>query len=105
MKKIVWSIISIVSILATILIYIGVHVSNNSIDHYNAGVDFDAKHETDKAIAEYREAIQINNDNSKAHDNLGVDLRRKGQTDEAIPEFRAAIKADNNNLQAHLNLG
>ena len=54
--KIVKIVVGIVIVLAAIVIYLSIHFTRDSLDHYNAGVGFDKSHETDKAIAEYRES-------------------------------------------------
>ena len=57
---------------------------------------WNAKGDTDAAIAEYREAIKLKPGFAEAHNGLGLALQHKGQTDDAIAEYRKAIelKAD-----------
>ena len=63
-----------------------------------------ANHQLDKAIAEDREAIRINNDFAEAHYALGIDLKNNGLLDEAVTEFRKAIRIKPNLPCAHYNL-
>ncbi len=51
----------------------------------------------EKAIAEYRRAIEIKKDYSWAHHNLGLVWREQGKIDDAIAEFRIAADLDGNN--------
>jgi superkiller protein 3 len=51
----------------------------------------------EKAIAEYRRAIEMNKDYSWAHHNLGLVWREQGKIDDAIAEFSNAADLDGNN--------
>jgi len=51
----------------------------------------------EKAIAEYRRAIEIKKDYSWAHHNLGLVWRDQGKNDDAIAEFRNAADLDGKN--------
>jgi tetratricopeptide (TPR) repeat protein len=51
----------------------------------------------EKAIAEYRRAIEIKKDYSWAHHNLGLVWRDQGKIDDAIAEFRNAADLDGKN--------
>ena len=48
----------------------------------------------DKAIENYRRAINMDDNNASAHCNLGYSLMQEGKTDEAIPEFMRTIEID-----------
>jgi tetratricopeptide (TPR) repeat protein len=50
----------------------------------------------EKAIKEYRRAIEMNKDYSWAHHNLGLVWREQGKADDAIAEFRNAADLDGN---------
>ena len=60
--------------------------------HNNLGNSLRAKGQLDEAIAEFRQAIQIQPEYAYAHNNLGLALRDKHQLDEAIAEFRKALQ-------------
>jgi tetratricopeptide (TPR) repeat protein len=73
--------------------------------HNGLGSALYVKGGLDAAIAEFREAIRLENDNAVAHSNLGNALRSKGWLDEAIDECRKAIRLKNDFAEAHNNLG
>jgi Flp pilus assembly protein TadD len=52
----------------------------------------------DGAIAEYRQALQLNPNNHLAHYDLGVALEKKGDRQGAFEEYRAAYQLDPNTL-------
>ena len=59
----------------------------------------------DKAMADYRQAIEIKPDCGEAHENLGIALANRGRIDEAIRHFRKAVQALPDDADAHYNLG
>jgi tetratricopeptide (TPR) repeat protein/tRNA A-37 threonylcarbamoyl transferase component Bud32 len=74
--------------------------------HLNLGFALErSKSRLDEAIAEYREAIRLNQDFAEAHINLGTALRNKGQLDEAIEVYREAIRINKNLAGPHIGLG
>jgi tetratricopeptide (TPR) repeat protein len=58
----------------------------------------------EKAIAEYRRAIDIKKGYSWAHHNLGLVWRAQGKIDDAIAEFRNATRLDGTNETMKENL-
>ncbi len=64
-----------------------------------------AKGDHDGAIAEYRQAIELEPKDAGAHGNLGSALVVKGDLDGAITEYRKVIELDPNDAKAHANLG
>jgi hypothetical protein len=60
---------------------------------------------TDEAIAEYREAIRLDQKDALPHNNLGVIWKEQGKTDDAIGEFREAIRLDQKLAGPHNNIG
>jgi tetratricopeptide (TPR) repeat protein len=63
------------------------------------------KGKLDRAIAVYRQALQIDPDLPEAHFGLGLALDAQGKLDEAIAELREAIRLDPGLTAAHINLG
>ena len=58
----------------------------------------------DRAITEYKRAIELDPDNALAHTNLGAAYVNKDLLDQAIAEHKRAIELDPNNANAHYNL-
>ena len=50
--------------------------------------------EIEQAIAEFREAISINERYADAYAYLGVSLKRSGQNEDAMVAFRTALEID-----------
>jgi tetratricopeptide (TPR) repeat protein len=59
----------------------------------------------DKAIEQWREAIQLDPGLVKAHHSLGMALRGKNQLPEAIAELRETVRLDPRNAAAFADLG
>jgi tetratricopeptide (TPR) repeat protein len=59
----------------------------------------------DEAIAEYRQALQLDKNSFENHSNLGNALRTKGLLEEAIAECREAVRLNKDFARAHCNLG
>ena len=59
----------------------------------------------DEAVAECREALQIQPRFEAAHNNLGLALVQKGSLDEAITHYQSALQSDPDYADAHNNLG
>ena len=57
-----------------------------------AGMSAEAGAESEKAIAEYRQALAIAPKMAKVHENLGVALYNTGQVETAVSEYETAIK-------------
>jgi len=79
--------------------------SRNATAHNNLGLALADRKETDKAIAQYREALKINPNFTDAHNNFGVALAGRGQTDKAIAHFQRALTVNSNLEKTHYNLG
>jgi serine/threonine protein kinase/Flp pilus assembly protein TadD len=74
--------------------------------HYNLGFAFHYKGgQSDRAIAEYREALRLDKDCFSARNCLGNILRREGHLDEAIVEYREMLRQEPARTDAHANLG
>ena len=72
---------------------------------FNMGIAYKAKGESDKAIVEYRKALELAPEYSEAHNNLGNLLKDQKNFDEAIYHFEASIKIFPENPSTHNNLG
>jgi lipoprotein NlpI len=70
--------------------------------YFNRGVALQAKGETDRAIADYDEAIRLNPKSAGAYNNRGHAQRAKGDNDRAIADFDQAIRLDPSNLGAYI---
>ncbi|MEK7789444.1 MAG: tetratricopeptide repeat protein, partial [Planctomycetota bacterium] len=57
----------------------------------------------DKAIVEYKQAIEINSKLIAPHYNLGMIYLKKKKTDQAIKEFTKVIILDHDYANAYLN--
>ncbi|MDP6892027.1 MAG: tetratricopeptide repeat protein [Verrucomicrobiota bacterium] len=72
---------------------------------FNMGIAYKAKGEAEKAIAEYRKALELAPEYSEAHNNLGNLLKDQKIFDEAIYHFEASIKIFPDNPGTYNNLG
>jgi tetratricopeptide (TPR) repeat protein len=79
--------------------------SGNSVAHYNLGVALADKGQDDEAIAQYRQALEVNPQYVYAHNNLGSMLKRRGDLEGAIAQYRRALEIDRNCVKAHYNWG
>ncbi len=77
--------------------------STDSRAHNSLGNALVATGKMDEAIAEYRQAAQL--DPSKAFNNLGGALAQLGRMDEAIQQFQKAVELNPDNASAQTNLG
>lgn len=78
---------------------------DGSVPHNNLGNAYKGKGFIDKAINEYRIAIQLDPSNSYAHANLGSIYQSQGLPGNAIEEYRIAIKLNPRIAETHSNLG
>jgi Flp pilus assembly protein TadD len=60
--------------------------------HYNLAAVLADMDRGDEAIAEYREAVRLNEDYPEAHNNLGIELAKNGLFAEALVHFRRTEK-------------
>ena len=63
-------------------------------EHFNVGVDADNHKQWDKAIEEYKKALELKPDWAIAHYRLAVDYKLAGNTSEAIAHWEQATKYD-----------
>jgi tetratricopeptide (TPR) repeat protein len=77
--------------------------------HDNLGLCYEAQHQPELAIRQYREAIRLNRAGADKSPwpplNLGVLLRQRGELTEADALFREAIGYDGSFARAHYELG
>ncbi len=72
---------------------------------FNKGIAYKAKGDIDKAIAEYKRALELAPDYAEAHNNLGNLLKDQKKYDEAIVHFESSIRIFPDNPSTHNNLG
>lgn len=77
--------------------------------HDNLGLCYEAQNQPDKALAHYREAIELNRRAATKSSwpplNLAVLLRRRGESREAEALLREALRYDPTSARAHYELG
>jgi tetratricopeptide (TPR) repeat protein len=66
----------------------------DSTNHLNRGIDFEAKGKFAAAIAEYQQAVQANHTNAQAYDRLGMLLVKTGQRTEGVTQLKKAVCID-----------
>ncbi|GFP34143.1 super killer protein 3, partial [Candidatus Hakubella thermalkaliphila] len=71
----------------------------------NMGINYKNKGQYEKAITEYKKAIQTNPNLSQAYDNLGIIYVKMGLYGQAIAAYEKALEINPHNPQAHNNLG
>jgi len=73
--------------------------------HFRQGFTYQDQGDLDKAIDEYKKAVELNSNHLKAHMNLGAVYMRQEKYDQAIEEFSAVVKLNYYHANAHYNLG
>jgi tetratricopeptide (TPR) repeat protein len=73
--------------------------------HYNLGIALNDQGDADRAIAHYRQAVELRPNYPEAHYNLGWLLVQKGQVDEAVAHYEKALEINPADAAAHNNLG
>jgi tetratricopeptide (TPR) repeat protein len=71
----------------------------------NLGGVYMKANQVDKAVPQFRKALDLNPDDAEAMNELGVATMEEGQSDEAIALFIRALEAAPNNAETHINLG
>jgi lipoprotein NlpI len=79
--------------------------ANRAVAYYNRGVAYRAKRETERAIADYTEAIKLNPSYGNAYFNRGVAYNAKRESDRAIADFNEVVKLNRNDAGAYNNRG
>jgi tetratricopeptide (TPR) repeat protein len=73
--------------------------------HFKQGFGYQDKGDLDKAIEEYKKAIELNPNYLQAHMNLGAAYIGQKKYDQAIDEFNTVVKLNYYYGTAHYNLG
>ncbi len=63
-------------------------------EHFSVGVDADNHKQWDKAIEEYKKALELKPDWAVAHFRLATDYNKQGRTDDAIAQWEQATQYD-----------
>ena len=77
----------------------------NGVAHDSLGTILASKGRLDEAIAHYREALKLRQDDASALNNLGSALILEDRYTEAVQALRQALKAKPGYPKAHYNLG
>jgi tetratricopeptide (TPR) repeat protein len=83
----------------------GVNAISHHMTHYNLALAYIEINQQEKAIENFKKAIEIAPGFYNAYNNLGVLMIKQGKYDEAFNNFIKALSYDNNNARAHTNLG
>jgi tetratricopeptide (TPR) repeat protein len=81
------------------------HTASNCVSHNNLGNALIREGRVKEAIAQYRQALEVNDDYSEAHNNLGNALAGQGRFDEALAHYRKSLEIQPNYAEAYYNLG
>lgn len=73
--------------------------------HFSLGTAYSFKGQYEKAVDEFKKAIEINPNYVNAYNNLGMAYEEMGLFDKAIVEYKKAIQLKPNYKRAHGNLG
>lgn len=73
--------------------------------NYRATSDAKAKREYEKAVGEFKKAINLQPDMAEAHNNLGYCYRKLGSLDESLKHYHRALRIDSTLEQAREYLG
>jgi tetratricopeptide (TPR) repeat protein len=73
--------------------------------HFKDGFGYQNEGNLDKAIEEYKKAIELNPNYLQAHMNLGAVYIQQKKYDQAIEEFNTVVKLNYYYGTAHYNLG
>jgi tetratricopeptide (TPR) repeat protein len=63
-------------------------------EHFSVGVEADNHKQLDKAIEEYKKALELKPDWAVVHFRLAMDYNKEGRTDDAIAHWAQAVRYD-----------
>ncbi|MFH0795948.1 MAG: tetratricopeptide repeat protein [Candidatus Omnitrophota bacterium] len=78
---------------------------NKARPHYNRGVVYRDKGDSDKAIADCNQALRINPNYAYAYNNRGAAYWDKGDSDKAIADYNQALRINPNYADVYNNRG
>lgn len=73
--------------------------------HNNLGIELWDQGRIPEAIAQYKQAIQLDPTFAETYNNLGVALKQTGRIQEAIAQYEQALQLNPDFFEAHCNLG
>jgi tetratricopeptide (TPR) repeat protein len=79
--------------------------SQNSIAHYNLGVELAHQKRWGAAMDEYRKALEIRPNYAEAYLGIGMALNASGRIGEAISNYQMALQIKPNLPDPHINIG
>jgi tetratricopeptide (TPR) repeat protein len=103
MKK-VFSILPFVLLLSFLAISLSCS-KKTADDHFRVGTRFFADGDYDKAIQEFKKAIEIDPNHLNSHLNLGEAYYQKGMYEQAKAEYEYVLSLNSMHLKAHYALG
>ena len=74
-------------------------------EYYNRGVFNQKQGMQEKAIIEFRKAIQLLPDYAEAYNNIGTSYQFLGEYDKAIQSYQKSVEAQPDLIEGHHNLG
>jgi tetratricopeptide (TPR) repeat protein len=78
----------------------------DDFSYVRAGNEFERAGDSDRAIAEYRKALELNPNNVEAHQRLGFLLYHvKNMRDKGLAHSRTALRLNPDDVRAHCDLG
>jgi tetratricopeptide (TPR) repeat protein len=80
-------------------------LGNDTIGHFNLGVDHQKRGNAIKAIEEYENVLKSDPDNAEAHNNLGAIYKEQGNLDKALEHYQLVITSNPEMDEVHNNLG
>ncbi|MFH0731534.1 MAG: tetratricopeptide repeat protein [Candidatus Omnitrophota bacterium] len=73
--------------------------------HYNLGLAYEKKRESDKAIEEFLKVVKANPNHTEAFSRLGLLFYEKGKINDSLKAFRAILRSDSGSAFAYNNIG
>ncbi len=76
-----------------------------ALDHVNLGKKLRDRLLDEKALQEFKKAVELDPGNAEGHELLGLSLLEKEKTDEAIASFKKALQLNPRSTDAQVGLG